>query len=85
MPESSQLIGSNLPLNESVSQQSNLRKSSRQIIPRRRFDIENEALMVLLGDDEKPRTVEETLSSLVRKEWKVALDKEMKSMRKNQV
>ena len=68
MPESSQPSGSNLPLNESVSQQSNLRRSSRQIIPRRRFDIENEALMVLPVDDEEPRTVEEAMSRSVRKE-----------------
>ena len=74
-----------MPLNESVSQQSNLRRSSRQIIPWRRFDIENEALMVLPVDDEEPRTVEEALRSSVRKEWKITMDEEMESMRKNQV
>ena len=41
--------------------------------------------MILPVDDEEPRTIEKALRCSVRKEWKVAMDEEMKSMRKNQV
>ncbi|XP_074569538.1 uncharacterized protein LOC141826187 [Curcuma longa] len=83
IPESSQSSGRNLPSHELTSHQSNLRKSVRKIKPRKWFD--DEALMTLPIDDDEPRTVEEALRCSVRENWKIAMDEEMESMRKNQV
>ena len=44
------------------------RQSTRERIPRRRFEIEGEAFMIALYDDEEPKTVNEALSSPKAKE-----------------
>jgi len=56
------LPSGSIPL-EVDSQQPQLRRSKRRNLPRRRFEIEGEAFMIALHDDDEPRTVQEALSS----------------------
>ena len=61
------------------------RHSSRGQVPRRCFDIDGEALMTILQDNDEPNTIEEALSSLNKDKWRNALEDEMESMKENQV
>ena len=72
------------PLEED-SQQPQPHRSKRGSVPRRRFEIDEEAFMVSSQDDEEPRTVQEALSSSASDKWMKAMDDEMESMRTNQV
>ena len=58
-----------------------LRKSSRQSIPRRRFEIEGEIHLVTQHDENEPKSVNEALTCLEKNEWM----KEMESVKENQV
>ena len=61
-------------------------------IPRRRFNIESEVLM-LLGEEEmvqfpgedEPKTINEALLSPASDKWKNAMEEEMESMKVNNV
>ena len=85
IPESSQPSGSDMPSHELTSQQPNLRRSVRKIKPKKRFDIENEALVTLPIDDDEPQSIEEALGCRVREKWKAAMVEEMESMIQNHV
>ena len=61
------------------------RHNSRGQVPRRRFDIDEEALMTILQDNDEPNTIEEALSSPNKDKWRNALEDEMESMKENQV
>ena len=54
-------------------------------MPRRRFDIDKEALIIILQDNDEPKTIEEVLLSPNKEEWRKALGDEMESMKENQV
>ena len=60
------------------------RRSNREKVPRRRFEIKGEAFMIA-HDEEKPKTVQEVLSSSTSKEWIKVIEEEMNSMKSNQV
>ena len=76
----------NLDNEELVSQQeSQLRRSNRVGISRRRFDIEGEAFMILPQEDEEPRNIKEALQCPAKEKWMKAMEEEMESMRSNQV
>ena len=70
---------------DEYSQDTPLRRSTRETVPRRRYEIEGEAFMVASHDDVEPRTVKEAFSSPVKEKWIAAIDKKMDSMRANQV
>ena len=74
IPETPRDSGSDLqpsgsaPLEED-SQQPQPRRSKCESVPRHRYKIEGEAFMVSSQDDEKPRTVQEALSSSASDKW----------------
>ena len=53
---------------EKDHKQSQPRQSSRERIPRRRFEIEGEVFMIALHDDEEPKTVNDDQSGPEAKE-----------------
>ncbi|CAA7045970.1 unnamed protein product [Microthlaspi erraticum] len=67
------------------SQDIELRRSNRGNVPRRRFEIEEEAFMVALYDDLEPRSVQEALSCPNSNEWNDAVGEELESMKENHV
>ncbi|GMP34292.1 hypothetical protein CsSME_00007220 [Camellia sinensis var. sinensis] len=67
------------------SQDSQLRRSKRGAIPRRRFEIEGEAFMIAPSDEMEPKNLKEALSSPASKEWSTAMEEEIESMKKNHV
>ena len=79
--------GSNLRIiEESVLPEPKLRRSGRQGIPRRRFDIEGgEAFVAITQDKDEPRNVIEALYGPDKENWTKAMEEEMESMRSNQV
>ncbi len=90
IPQTTRDSGSDLPPSGSIplevdSQQPQPRRSKRRNLPRRRFEIEGEAFMIALHDDDEPRTVQEALSSSAKDEWIKAMNDEIESMRTNQV
>ena len=64
---------------------SQLRRSIRSKTPRKRFQIENEAYIVTPQDDDEPETIKEALECPTKEKGKVALEKEIESMKVNQV
>ena len=54
---------------EQDHEKSQPRQSTRERIPYRRFEIEREAFMIALHDDEEPKTINEALSGSKDKEW----------------
>lgn len=60
-------------------------KSSRTPVPRRRYDIEGEALIVVPDYADEPKTVKEAFFGPIREKWAKAMEEEMESMRSNQV
>ena len=56
-----------------------LRKSSRQSIPRRRFEIEGEIHLVIQHDENEPKSVNEALTCLKKNEWMKAMEEEMET------
>ena len=54
-------------------------------MPYRRFEIDREALMIILEDNDEPNTIEEALSSPNKDKWRNVLEDEMVSMKENQV
>ena len=64
---------------------SQLRRSIRSKTPRKHFQIENEAYIVTLQDDDEPETIKEALECPTIEKWKVALEEEIESMKVNQV
>jgi hypothetical protein len=78
-------ILSNHTLMEQDHEQSQPRKSIRELIPHRRFKIEGEAFMIAPQDDEEPKTFSYALSGPKAREWIKAMEKEMESMKINQV
>jgi hypothetical protein len=67
------------------SQQPQPRRSKRGNLPRRRFEIEGEAYMIALYNDDEPRTFQEARSSSVKDEWIKAVNDKIESMKTNQV
>ena len=72
--------GSNIRINESP-----LRRMNRQSIPRSRFEIEGEAFIDTLQDEEEPRNIKEALNCHAKENWKNAMEEEMESMKINQL
>jgi len=72
-------------LMEQDYEQSQPRRSIREPIPRRRFEIEGEAFMIAPQDDEEPKTFNHALSGPKASEWIKAMEEEMESMKINQV
>jgi len=68
-------------LMEQDHEQSQPRRSIRELIPRRRFEIEREAFMIALQDDEEPKTFSHALSGPKAREWIKAMEEEMESMK----
>ena len=64
---------------EQDHEQSQPRRSIRERIPRRQFEIEGEAFMIAPQDDEKPKTITEDLSGPKAKEWSKAMEEEMEN------
>ena len=62
-----------------------VRRSNREGIPKKRFEIEGESFLVTPGGDDEPRSAQEALSGPTSKEWKNAMEEEMDSMKKNRV
>ena len=59
------------------------RQSTRERISRRRFEIEGEAFMIAIHDDEEPKNVKEALSGPKAKKWIKPMEEEMESMNAN--
>ena len=72
--------GSNIRINESP-----LRRTNRQPIPRCRFEIEGEAFIVTPKDEEEPINIKQTLNCPMKENWKNAMEEEMESMKIYQV
>ena len=70
---------------EQDHEQSQPRRSIREPIPRRRFEIEGETFMIASQDDEEPQTLSDALSGHKAKEWIQAMEEEIESMKTNQV
>jgi hypothetical protein len=70
---------------EQDHEQSQPRRSIREPIPHRRFEIEGEVFMIALQDDEEPKTFSHALSGLKASEWIKAMEEEMESIKINQV
>ena len=70
---------------EQDHEKSQPRQSTRERIPRRRFEIEGEVFMIAPHDDKEPKNVKEALSGPKAKEWIKAMEEEMESMNANQV
>ena len=70
---------------EQDHEQSQPRRSIRERIPCRRFEIEGEAFMIAPQDDKETKTIREALFGPKAKEWSKAMEEEMESMRTNQV
>ena len=70
---------------EQIHDQSQPRRSVRDRIPRRRYEIEGEAFMIAPEDDEEPKIIQQALSGPKAKEWTKAMEEEMESMKTNQV
>ncbi|CAL5374326.1 unnamed protein product [Camellia sinensis] len=68
-----------------MDEDSQLRRSKRGAIPRRRFEIEGEAFMIAPSDEMEPKNLKEALSSPASKEWSTAMEEEIESMKKNHV
>ncbi|OMO85551.1 retrovirus-related Pol polyprotein from transposon TNT 1-94 [Corchorus capsularis] len=62
--------------NESIE----LRRSSRGNVPRRRFEIDNNAFISISQDDDEPTSFQEVLASSTRDKWLAAMKDEMDSM-----
>jgi len=60
-------------------------RSIRELIPHHRFEIEGEAFMIALQDDEEPKTFSHALSSPKAREWIKAMEEGMESMKINQI
>ena len=78
--------------NVNIPEEGQLRRSVRTPVPRRRFDIESEALilqgeeaMVQFPGEDEPKTIKEALSSPASDKWKNAMEEEMESMKVNNV
>ena len=66
--------------------ESQLRRSNRTSIPRRRFEIEGgEAVMILSQEEDEPKNFKEAISCLDKEKWIKAMEEKMESMRTNQV
>jgi hypothetical protein len=72
-------------LMEQDHEQSQPRRSIREPIPRRQFDIEGEAFIIAPQHDEEPKTFSHALSGSKASEWIKAMKEEMESMKINQV
>jgi hypothetical protein len=72
-------------LMEQDHEQSQPRRSIRELIPRRRFETEGEAFMIAPQDDEEPKTFSHALSGPKAREWIKAMKEEMESMKINQI
>ena len=80
----SDLLDHGHPMEKNL-QDSQLHRSKCEAIPCRHFKIEGEACMIAQSDDAEPKTIKQTLSSPTSKEWSVAMQDEMESMRTNHV
>ena len=69
---------------EQDHEKSQPRQSTRERIPRRRFEIKGEAFMIAPHDDENPKNVKEALSGPKAKEWIKAMENEIESMNANE-
>ena len=69
---------------EQDREQSQPQRSNRERIPRRHFEIEEEAFMIA-HDEEEPKTIQQALFGPKSKEWFEAMKEEMNSMESNQV
>ena len=67
--------------NDVQSVQSPIRRTSRQSIPRRRFDIEGETFMVAPQDEDEPRNINEALNCPSKEKWIHAMEEEIESMK----
>jgi len=70
---------------EQDHEQSQPRRSIHEPIPRHRFEIEGEAFMIVPQDDEEPKTFNHALSGPKASEWIKVMEKEMESIKINQV
>jgi len=72
--------------NDMRSDESQLRRSNRRSVPRRRFDIEVvELFTTLLQEENEPNNVKEALSTPLKDGWIKAMEYEMESMKVNKV
>ncbi|KAK9108126.1 hypothetical protein Syun_024137 [Stephania yunnanensis] len=85
MPIVSHPSGSKTKDVESVSTESQIRRSNRGNIPKRHFPIENEVYMIAPQDEDEPKNIQEALTCPAKEKWKIAMEEEMESMRSNNV
>ena len=78
--------------NVNIPEEGQLRRSECTLVPRRRFDIESEALMlqgeeemVQFPEEDEPKTIHEALLSPTSDKWKNAMKEEIESMKVNNV
>ena len=88
--ESDSIPSGSVPVSGSVpldidSQNPQVRKSQHGSVPRRRFEIEGEAFMCALQDEDEPKNYREALSYPASEKWKAAMMEEMEYMKKNQI
>ena len=55
------------------------------MVPRHRFEIEGEAFMCAPQETNEPKNYQEAMTSPTSEKWKLAMQNQMESMRKNQV
>ena len=72
-------------LMEQDYEKSQPRRSIREPIPCRRFEIEGEAFMITPQDDEEPKIFSHDLYGPKAREWIKAIEEEMELMKINQV
>ena len=65
--------------------QSQIRRTTRKGVPRRRFEIEGGIFLVTPEDDEEPKNVNEALKCPAKEKWMKAMEEEIQSMNSNQV
>ena len=69
---------------EQDHEQSQPRRSNRERIPHRFFEIEGEAFMIA-HDEEEPKTIQQAFSGPNAKKWFEAMEEEINSMKSNRV
>ncbi|XXG84444.1 hypothetical protein AAC387_Pa10g1957 [Persea americana] len=62
-----------------------LRRSSHGFIPNKYFEIEGTSYAYIVTDEDEPRSYQEAMESVNSKEWMLAMNNEISSMRKNYV
>ena len=58
-----------------------IKQTNRRSVSRHRFEIEGEAFIVTLQDEEEPRNIKKALNCPTKEKWKKVMKEEIESMK----